>query len=152
MSVRCRTLTPRLRCLARVCRVQLSSDRGTSVVEFVMMVILLVGLLMAVLQVAVYMYIRNIVGASAAAGARYAANAGVDVRQGGPRASEALRAGLSPSAARRIPCTGREIVDAASGLAVATVRCHGAPRMVWLPLTVPLSIDVTAAVLKEAEP
>ena len=39
---------------------------------------LIVTLLLAVLQVAVYVHVRNVVTASAQAGARYAANADVD--------------------------------------------------------------------------
>ena len=66
-------------------------DGGAAVIEFVMMSVLLVFLLFAVLQVAVYFYARNIVAASAADAARYAANAGVDPASGGPRADALIR-------------------------------------------------------------
>ena len=43
---------------------------------------LIVALLLAVLQVAVYVHVRNVVTASAQAGARYAANADIDSATG----------------------------------------------------------------------
>src|SRR5688500_10330455 len=46
-----------------------------------MVSLLIVALLLAVLQVAVYVHVRNVVTASAQAGARYAANADVDARR-----------------------------------------------------------------------
>ena len=53
------------------------SERGSAVVDFVLVSILIVTLLLAVLQVAVYVHVRNVVTASAQEGARYAANADV---------------------------------------------------------------------------
>ena len=54
-------------------------ERGSAVVDFVMVSLLIVALLLAVLQVAVYVHVRNVVTASAQLGARFAANADVDV-------------------------------------------------------------------------
>ena len=45
--------------------------------------LLIVALLLAVLQVAVYVHVRNVVTASAQEGARFAANADVELRVGG---------------------------------------------------------------------
>ena len=53
-------------------------ERGSAVVDFVLVSILIVTLLLAVLQVAVYVHVRNVVTASAQEGARFAANADVD--------------------------------------------------------------------------
>ena len=60
-------------------------DDGAAVVEFVLVSVLLVLLLFGVLQVGVYFYARNIVAASAADAARYAAAAGVDPDAGAGR-------------------------------------------------------------------
>jgi Flp pilus assembly protein TadG len=127
-------------------------DRGAAVVDFVLISVLLVFLLFAVLQVAVYFYARNIVAASAADAARYAANAGVDARAGGPRAVELIRDGLGSGAAEQFSCRGSTTNDAASGLALATVHCSGRLTFTFLPLGVPLRIDVTSSSLKEATP
>lgn len=127
-------------------------DRGAAVVDFVMMSVLLVFLLFAVLQVAVYCYARNIVAASAADAARYAANAGVDSAAGGPRAGELIRKGLGSGQAARIPCRASTTTDPGSGLAVATVHCRGRLRLTFLPLDLPLWIDITSSSLKEGAP
>ena len=57
-------------------------ERGSAVVDFVLVSLLIVALLLAVLQVAVYVHVRNVVTASAQEGARYAANADVDSAAG----------------------------------------------------------------------
>jgi Flp pilus assembly protein TadG len=127
-------------------------DHGAAVVDFAMMSVLLVFLLFAVLQVAVYFYARNIVAASAADAARYAANAGIDATAAGPRARDLIRNGLGSGDAARIPCRGRVTTDPASGLAVASVHCRGRLKLTFLPLDLPLWIDVTSSSLKEGAP
>lgn len=129
-----------------------AGDCGAAVVDFVLMSVLLVFLLFAVLQVAVYAYARNIVAASAADAARYAANAGVDSAVGGPRANDLIRKGLGSGEAARISCQGRTRTDPSSGLAVATVRCRGRVKLTFLPLDLPLWIDITSSSLKEGVP
>ena len=126
-------------------------ESGSAVVEFVMIAVLLMFLLFAVLQVAVYFYIRNIVQASAAAGARYAANQGVDYGEGGSRAMTLVRQGSSPTIERNLPCDGSAGTDV-SGLPLAVVHCGGHVKSIFLPLGRVLEIDVTARVLKEGEP
>ena len=49
-------------------------ERGSAVVDFVLVSVLILTLLMAVLQVAVYAHLRNVLVASAQEGARYAAD------------------------------------------------------------------------------
>jgi Flp pilus assembly protein TadG len=127
-------------------------DSGAAVVDFVMMSILLIMLLFGVLQVAVYFYARNVAAASAADAARYAAAEGVDVRSGAGRASQLLHQGLDGRDASSIRCTGTSGQDAASGLPIATVHCSGRIRLLFSPLAMPLTIDVTSSVLKEGRP
>lgn len=127
-------------------------DRGAAVVEFVMIAVLLMFLVFAVLQVAVFFYVRNIVAASATRGARYAANAGVDYGQGGTHASALVYAGLSPRVARSVPCSGSAATDAATGLPLAVVHCKGHLKSIFLPIGSFVTIEVTSRALKEGVP
>lgn len=127
-------------------------DTGAAVIDFVMMSGLLVFLLFAVLQAAVYFYARNVAAASTADAARYAAAEGVDARAGGPRAELLIRRGLDDADAAAISCVGRPGLDAASGLATATVHCRGRIRLLFLPLGLPLTVDTTSSVLQERRP
>lgn len=135
----------------RVSRVS-HADRGAAVVEFVMIAVLLMFVVFAVLQVAVFFYIRDIVAVSAARGARYAANAGTDYALGGVHASNLVRDGLSPAVASAIPCRGSAARDAQTGLTVAVVRCRGHLRSIFLPLGSLVDVDVTSRSLKEGVP
>ena len=80
-------------------------DAGAAVVDFVLMSVLLLFLLFAVLQVAVFFYARNVAAASAADAARFAAAEGVDPRSGAARASGLIREGLDDADASGIHCT-----------------------------------------------
>jgi TadE-like protein len=113
----------------------------------VLIAVLLIFLVFGVLQVAVYLYVRNIVQA----GARYAANQGVDYRDGGEQATALVRQGSSATIARSLPCHGSAGRDV-TGLALAVVHCRGHVKSIFLPLGRVLSIDVTARVLKEGAP
>jgi Flp pilus assembly protein TadG len=128
------------------------SERGAAIVDFVLVSVLLVFLLFAVLQVAVYFYVRNIVAASAANGARYAASANVAYAAGGPRASQLMSQAAAGSVARGVSCAGRPGSDPASGLQTVVVQCSGRIRSIFVPIGALVSIDVTASALKEAPP
>jgi Flp pilus assembly protein TadG len=131
-------------------RVQrLSGDRGSAVVEFCLMSVLLVMLLFAVVQVAALFYVRSVASAAAADGARYAANAGVSPQTGGERATALLARALSPGMARALPCSGALVAEAGSGLTAAEVRCRGTIRSVFLPLGALVTVDVSGQSLKD---
>ncbi len=130
--------------------VSAGSDRGAAVVEFVMITILLVFLLFAVLQIAAVFYVRNVVEASAADGARYAAVAGAQPQDGSARASGLIATGLSGRLGAQVPCTAAAQQDAQSGLAVVEVQCSGRIRSILLPFAALSSIHVTAHSLQEA--
>jgi Flp pilus assembly protein TadG len=125
-------------------------DAGAAVVEFVMISVLLVLLLFGVLQLGVYFYARNIVSASAADAARYAAAAGVAASAGGPRAEQLISRGLGRAQSAAITCTSGPGTDAASGLSVTTVHCVGRVRALLAPIDFPLKVDFTSSALKEA--
>jgi len=139
---------------ARVRR-RVVADRGSGVVEFVLLSVLLVVLLFAVLQVAVWFYARSIVASAAADGAHYAATldrGSSTVAAGEQRARQLITDGLNARAARDIACTDTAGVDASSGLPITTVRCHGRPHMLLLPFDLPLGLDVHSSVLMEHSP
>ena len=117
-----------------------------------MIAVLLMFLLFAVMQVAVYFYIRNIVTASATRGARYAANAGISYPQGGTHARSLIGQGLSPSVARAVPCAGSAGADPATGLPLAVVRCKGHVKSIFLPIGRFVTIEVTSRALEEGPP
>ena len=127
-------------------------DRGAAVAEFAMVSVLLIFLLFSVLQVAVFFYVRNIVAASAADGARFAAAAGVDYADGGLRATDLIGHGLAHGVARDVPCVGRPGEDPTSGVPLVVVRCAGHIQSVFLPIGSLLRIDITSSALKEGQP
>jgi len=137
---------PRLTALRR----RLGDDRGSSVMEFTMISVLLVFLLFAVLQVAALFYVRSVVASAAADGARYGANADVDPAAGGARASTLIGRGLGTGMARRLPCEGGQVIDEASGLVTAEVRCQGRIRSVFVPIGALVDIKVSGQSLKDA--
>lgn len=127
----------------------LTDDRGSAVVEFCLMSVLLVMLLFAVVQVAAVFYVRSVASAAAADGARYAANAGVPAQAGAERATALLGQALSPGMARRLPCAGGLVAEAGSGLVTAEVRCRGTIKSVFLPIGALMTVDVSGQSLKD---
>ena len=123
-------------------------ERGSAVVDFVLVSVLIVVLLLAVLQVAVYVHVRNVVTASAQAGARYAANADVDSAFGAPRTIEVVARATSPQTANGLACTSGEEADAA-GLTLVVVRCTGAVPSLLASLGALLPLQATGRAIKE---
>jgi len=124
------------------------NDEGSAVVEFALVSVLLVMLLLGVLQVGVYLHIRNVVSASAAEGARHGANADVDLQEAGPRASDIIARSLGPTTAARVPCS-TSAQPGAGGSTLVAVRCRGALPVFFAPLGKVLPMDVTARALRE---
>ena len=109
---------------------------------------LIVVLLLAVLQVAVYVHVRNVVTASAQEGARFAANADVPAADGGPRTAEIVAAATSERTAAGLTCTAAEEVDD-TGLTLVVVRCSGAVPALLAGLGDLLPVDVTGRAVRE---
>jgi Flp pilus assembly protein TadG len=124
-------------------------ERGSAVVDFVMVSILIVTLLLAVLQVAVYVHVRNVVTASAQEGARYAANADVDSALGAARTVEVVARATSTQTAKGLACTSGEEADP-SGLTLVVVRCTGSVPALLASLGNMLPLRVTGRAVKEA--
>ena len=123
-------------------------ERGSAVVDFVMVSVLIVMLLLAVLQVAVYVHVRNVGTASAQEGARYAANADVASSSGAARTVEAVARATSDQTAQGLACTSAEEVDR-SGLTLVVVRCSGSVPALLASLGNLLPLEVTGRAVKE---
>ncbi|MGY2074853.1 TadE/TadG family type IV pilus assembly protein [Blastococcus sp. SYSU DS0828] len=124
-------------------------ERGSAVVDFVLVSLLIVALLLAVLQVAVYVHVRNVVTASAQEGARYAAAADVDSAYGAARTVEVVARATSERTARGLACTSGEEADP-SGATLVVVRCSGSVPSLLAALGNLLPLEVTGRAMKEA--
>ena len=111
--------------------------------------VLVVVLLLAVLQVAVYVHVRNVVTAGAQEGARYAANADVPTGEATGRALAVVARATSPQTAQGLVCTAGEEVDG-TGLTLVTVRCSGAVPALLAGLGNVLPLAVTGRAVEEA--
>lgn len=125
-----------------------TAENGSAVVEFVLVSALVMGLLLAVLQLAVYVHVRNVIAASAQEGARYGANADVDSAAGAERTTLLVGNALSEGTADGLTCTSREEPGAA-GAVLVVVHCTGAVPSLFAPLGDLLGIDATGRALKE---
>lgn len=124
-------------------------ERGSAVVDFALVSVLVVVLLLAVLQVAVYVHVRNVVTSSAQDGARYAANADVPASAGAPRTLEVVARATSPATAAGLACTSDQETDP-SGLVLVVVRCEGAVPTLLAGLGDLLPLSVTGRAVEEA--
>ncbi len=127
-------------------------DAGAAVVEFALISVLLVLLLFGVLQVGVYFYARNIVEASAADAARYAASAGVPASAGGARAEQVIARALGARRPRRSPAPVGSAPTPHPVCRLTTVHCTGRIRTLLVAVDIPMRVDVTSSALKEVSP
>ena len=123
-------------------------ERGSAVVDFVLVSILILTLLLAVLQVAVYVHVRNVVTASAQAGARFAANADVDSAVGAARTLEVVARATTVRTAEGLACTSGEQVDG-TGLTLVVVQCTGNVPSLLAALGNLLPLEATGRAVKE---
>ncbi|SNS31469.1 TadE-like protein [Geodermatophilus pulveris] len=126
-----------------------AGERGGAVVEFVLVSVLVVVLLLAVLQVAVYVHVRNVLTASAQEGARFAANADVPSSAAADRAVAVVTRATSQQTADGLVCTSAEETDP-SGLTLVVVRCSGAVPPLLAGLGSLLPVQVTGRAVEEA--
>jgi len=125
-----------------------TGDAGAAVPEFLMVSVLLIFLTVLIVQAALYLYVRNIVTAAAAEGARYAADANVDPASGAERAQQVTGRGTSRSVADRLPCRGAEEPGGA-GATLDVVRCSGSLPFLFLPGFGVLPIRVQGHAIEE---
>lgn len=78
------------------------AERGSAIVDFVLVGALLTLLFVALLQLAVVLHVRNVLADCATEGARYGALAGQDPAAGAQRTRDLIAADLSPAYARDV--------------------------------------------------
>ena len=107
---------------------------------------LLTFLFLAVLQVGFALHYRNVLVASAAEGARYAANADRTPADGRHQARELVAESLSPTVADGLTYEAVEQLD--GGVAVVEITIRGPLPLVFLP-TGPITITARGHALDE---
>lgn len=97
-----------------------TDDRGSAVVEFTLVGVLLTALFLGLLQLGLALHIRNTLAASATEGARYAANADRSPEEGAEATRRLIRASLDDSFADEVTA-GFEVVN---GVDTVYVEVH----------------------------
>lgn len=120
-------------------------DRGSAAVEFTLVGVLLTTLFLALLQLGLALHVRNTVSASAAEGARYAANADREPAHGAALTRQLIRDSLADSFARDVT-SGSEMVG---GLPTVFVEVRATLPVVGL-LGPPRGIVVRGHALEES--
>jgi Flp pilus assembly protein TadG len=123
------------------------ADAGAAPVEFVMVGTLLTLLFMALLQLGVDFYVRNVLAACVADGARYGANSDIaSPAAGADEANREIRRALGSSYARAYAPAQQPAVD---GAPVITVEVRARlPLLAWF-LPVGPSVRATGRALAE---
>ena len=122
-------------------------DRGSAVVDFTLVSVLVVALFLVVMQVGVVLHARTVLTAAAAEGARYAANADRDPGDGADRTRELLDEGFSGARVAEMQVTaGTTTTD---GLETVEVVVRAPLPIVFLPVG-PLRLTVRGHALEEA--
>lgn len=125
-------------------------ERGSAVVEFSMIAVLLTAIFLVVLQVGLYLYQRSVISSSALAAARYAANANVPSIEAEGRANELISDALSSRVADAVHC-GVEEETGEGGLRIIVVECSGALPSIVAALGDVMPVKATARVLEEGQ-
>jgi Flp pilus assembly protein TadG len=121
-------------------------DRGSAIVEFTLVGVLLTVLFLALLQLGLALHVRNTLVASAAEGARYAANADREPAQGAAVTRKLIRDSLADSFADGVTA-GFETVD---GMQTVYVQVDATLPVLGL-LGPPRAIHVRGHALEEAQ-
>ena len=121
-------------------------DRGSSVVDFTLVSVLVIALFLLVMQVGVVLHSRNVLTAAAAEGARYAANADRDPQDGVDRVRELLRESFSDDRVDRMRITAVETTT--DGVPTVEITVRSPLPTVFLPAG-PLRVTVRGHALEE---
>ncbi len=115
-------VSPRLRGLG---------ERGSAVVDFVLVMIVLIPLVLGILQVALVLHVRNTLTSAASEGARYAATFDREPSDGVMRTRREIDAVLAGRFAQDVVAVS-EPVNGSPGIRV-TVRAEVPPLGLWGP-------------------
>jgi Flp pilus assembly protein TadG len=122
-------------------------QRGSAVVDFVLVLVVLVPLVLGIVHLAVVMHVRNTLVSAASEGARYAATVDRPLEAGAGRTRQEIATALSPRFARDVSAraTTLEGAPAVEVRVVATVP----PLGLWGPAT---RLEVTGHAIEEQVP
>lgn len=115
--------------------------------EFTLVTVLLVGLFLAVLQLAIVLHTRTVLVSAAQEGARYAANADRTAAEGVLRTQQAIGEALGPGVRGRMTVTPLP-ADTSAGLPVVGMRVSGPVPVLFLPAG-PVRLTVSGHALDE---
>ena len=121
-----------------------TGERGSAVVDFVLVGVLVTVLLLGVVQLAAVLHVRNVLIDCASQGARYGALADRDPEAGVERTRALIAAALSPEYARDVSA-GRAVVD---GLETVEVRVRAPLPIIGL-LGTGRALDVSGHAVAE---
>jgi hypothetical protein len=107
---------------------------------------LLLFLFLGIIQVGLVLYVRNVLAANAAEGARHGANLGVDPADGGPYAQQ-LIAGTIPGRSDAT-CDGQQVAGP-QGVPLVQVTCRTRVPLSLLPFGGGVTITVSGHAVKE---
>lgn len=120
------------------------SERGSALVDFLLVSLLVTVLVLGVIQVALTTHVRNVLIDAAAEGARYAALDGRDLDQGAGRTQQLIASTLPSAYAQRVSA---DLVER-QGVSVVEVRVQ-APIPVLGLLGPSGIVDVTGRAVTE---
>jgi Flp pilus assembly protein TadG len=120
------------------------TERGSAVVDFVLVMVILVPLFLGILQVALVLHVRNTLTAAAAEGARYGATIDHTPDNGAARTRQQISDTLSGRFARDVNAR-LETVDGTQ-MVVVTVEADVPPLGLWGPA---LHIEVAGHAIQE---
>ena len=122
-------------------------DAGAAVVEFVLVSVLLLGLFLAVLQLALALHTRTVLVAAAQEGARWAANADRSPSDGVARTRALVAEALSDEASAAMTVTAVPVDR--DGTEVVEVTVRGPLPVRFLPVS-PVEVTVRGHALEES--
>jgi Flp pilus assembly protein TadG len=120
-------------------------QRGSAVVDFVLLAVILMPLVLGILHLALVLHVRNTLVSAASEGARYAATLDRGPADGRARAAQEITGALSGRFARNIDVR-RASIGGAPGV-VVTIRATVPPLGLWGPST---SLTATGHAIDEA--
>ncbi|MFT4009739.1 MAG: TadE/TadG family type IV pilus assembly protein [Nocardioidaceae bacterium] len=134
-----------MRC--RRCATSTRGQRGSAVVDFALVLVVLLPLLLGIVHLALVLHVRNTLTAAASQGARYAATIDRSPQAGAARTRERISGALAARFARDV--TASEVDD--SGVPVVEVRVVAKvpPLGLWGPAT---TITVSGHAVEEVDP
>ncbi|MEN0024318.1 MAG: TadE/TadG family type IV pilus assembly protein [Microbacterium sp.] len=123
-------------------RVLRGDDRGSSPVEFVLVGTMLTALTLAVLQLALAVYVRNVVHDAAIEGAHHAALADVAPEEGAIRARQVIAQTIGSAyaddvSAARVEESGRDVVVVRIRTALPVIGLIGIPSAMHVDAEAP---------------